>query len=165
MVKSIVTDGIEWSQCHDWTPWNTALQIRSTGGGYIIGYLFYVIFSVSMRTATHRASCSHFFFLEVICAVSAAALVATYASYARHSGIPEIKTVLGGFVMRRFMGGWTLLVKSLGLVSSHLEHLTPSSFCSPICKVLGCRFRALAREGRTLGSCGLLLCKSIHEVL
>ena len=38
-----------------------------------------------------------------------------YAKYARHSGIPEIKTVLGGFVIRRFMGLWTLVVKSLGL--------------------------------------------------
>lgn len=36
--------------------------------------------------------------------------------YAKHSGIPEIKTVLGGFVIRRFLGGWTLVTKSLGLV-------------------------------------------------
>jgi chloride channel 3/4/5 len=40
-----------------------------------------------------------------------------YALYAKHSGIPEIKTVLGGFVIRRFMGTWTLAIKSLGLVS------------------------------------------------
>jgi chloride channel 3/4/5 len=45
-------------------------------------------------------------------------LVKNYAIYAKHSGIPEIKTVLGGFVMRRFMGGWTLVIKSLGLVRS-----------------------------------------------
>lgn len=44
-------------------------------------------------------------------------LVRSYAPYAKHSGIPEIKTVLGGFVMKRFMGGWTLAIKSLGLVS------------------------------------------------
>lgn len=36
--------------------------------------------------------------------------------YAKHSGIPEIKTVLGGFVIRRFLGAWTLVTKSLGLV-------------------------------------------------
>jgi chloride channel 3/4/5 len=35
--------------------------------------------------------------------------------YAKHSGIAEIKTVLGGFVMKRFMGAWTLVIKSLGL--------------------------------------------------
>ena len=46
----------------------------------------------------------------------ASILVREYAPYAKHSGIPEIKTVLGGFVIRRFMGFWTLIVKSLGLV-------------------------------------------------
>jgi chloride channel 3/4/5 len=44
-------------------------------------------------------------------------MVKTFAIYAQHSGIPEIKTVLGGFVIRRFMGTWTLVIKSLGLVS------------------------------------------------
>lgn len=42
-----------------------------------------------------------------------------YAIYAKHSGIPEIKTILGGFVIRRLLGGWTLLTKSFGLVSGH----------------------------------------------
>ncbi|KAJ3557827.1 hypothetical protein NPX13_g9847 [Xylaria arbuscula] len=42
-------------------------------------------------------------------------LVKEYAIYAKHSGIPEVKTVLGGFVIRRFLGGWTLVTKSLGL--------------------------------------------------
>jgi chloride channel 3/4/5 len=46
----------------------------------------------------------------------ATVLVRTYALYARHSGIPEIKTILGGFVIRHFMGPWTLAIKSLGLV-------------------------------------------------
>jgi chloride channel 3/4/5 len=48
--------------------------------------------------------------------LSASILVKEYAPYAKHSGIPEIKTVLGGFVIRRFMGTWTLIIKSLGLV-------------------------------------------------
>lgn len=38
-----------------------------------------------------------------------------YSIYAKQSGIPELKTVLGGFVIRRFLGAWTLAVKSLGL--------------------------------------------------
>ena len=49
-------------------------------------------------------------------AISASLLVRDYATYAKHSGIPEIKTVLGGFVIQRFMGAWTLLIKSVGLV-------------------------------------------------
>lgn len=52
---------------------------------------------------------------SVVFAVCASFLVRTYAIYARHSGIPEIKTVLGGFVIRHFMGPWTLAIKSLGL--------------------------------------------------
>lgn len=54
--------------------------------------------------------------MQVLFAFVASVLVKTYAIYAKHSGIPEIKTVLGGFVLRRFMGSWTLLIKSLGLV-------------------------------------------------
>ena len=54
---------------------------------------------------------------EVLFAVLASVLVVVYALYAKHSGIPEIKTVLGGFVIRRFMGAWVLIIKSLGLVS------------------------------------------------
>jgi chloride channel 3/4/5 len=53
---------------------------------------------------------------KVTFAMSAAVLVKTYAIYAKHSGIPEIKTVLGGFIIRRFLGIWTLITKSLGLV-------------------------------------------------
>jgi len=54
---------------------------------------------------------------KVIFAVTASFLVQNFSIYAKHSGIPEIKTVLGGFVIRRFMGAWTLIIKSLGLVS------------------------------------------------
>ncbi|KAI9762205.1 MAG: hypothetical protein M4579_000528 [Chaenotheca gracillima] len=86
----------EWSQCQDWTSWSDALHIRSKGGSYVVEYVFFVLFSV-------------------LFAACAAILVKSYAIYARHSGIPEIKTVLGGFVIRRFMGSWTLIIKSLGL--------------------------------------------------
>ena len=86
----------EWAQCQGWTSWSQALHIRSNAGGFVIEYLFFFVFSVAF-------------------AFVASFLVARYALYAKHSGIPEIKTVLGGFVMRRFMGGWTLAIKSLGL--------------------------------------------------
>jgi chloride channel 3/4/5 len=58
----------------------------------------------------------------VFFAACACFLVRNYAVYARHSGIPEIKTILGGTVIRHFMGPWTLAIKSLGLVSQ-------ASFC------------------------------------
>ncbi|KAL9637400.1 MAG: hypothetical protein Q9164_002207 [Protoblastenia rupestris] len=86
----------EWAQCQGWNAWGRALHIRSGAGQYIVEYVFFFVFSVAF-------------------AIGASVLVQQFAVYARHSGIPEIKTVLGGFVMRRFMGGWTLVVKSLGL--------------------------------------------------
>ncbi|KAJ6150494.1 hypothetical protein N7471_001693 [Penicillium samsonianum] len=87
------------SKCLDWTPWGNALGANSSGGTYTIGYIFYVVFSVFF------AACACF-------------LVRNYAVYARHSGIPEIKTILGGTVIRHFMGPWTLAIKSLGLCLS-----------------------------------------------
>jgi H+/Cl- antiporter ClcA len=49
---------------------------------------------------------------------SAAVLVVTYAPYAFHTGIPEIKAILNGYVLDAFLSPWTLLIKSLGLALS-----------------------------------------------
>ncbi|KAF2875160.1 chloride channel [Massariosphaeria phaeospora] len=86
----------EYSHCHDWHPWSSALGINSLGGGWIVEYIFFVLFSV-------------------LFAACASLLVREFSTYAQHSGIAEIKTVLGGFVIRRFLGAWTLVVKTLGL--------------------------------------------------
>lgn len=86
----------EWSQCQDWVSWSAAMNVTSAGGKWITDYLVFIIYSI-------------------LFAASASILVQRYAIYAKHSGIPEIKTVLGGFVIQRFLGGWTLLIKSLGL--------------------------------------------------
>ncbi|KAJ5484118.1 H(+)/Cl(-) exchange transporter 3 [Penicillium diatomitis] len=84
------------SKCIGWTPWSSALKITSNAGAYITEYTFYVFFSV-------------------VFALCACILVRQFAIYARHSGIPEIKTILGGTLIRHFMGPWTLAIKSLGL--------------------------------------------------
>ncbi|KAJ5925091.1 hypothetical protein N7454_007730 [Penicillium verhagenii] len=84
------------TKCVDWTPWGSALGASSIGGKYTIEYTFFIVFSVV--------------FASIACI-----LVRKFAIYARHSGIPEIKTVLGGTVIRHFMGPWTLTIKSLGL--------------------------------------------------
>ena len=49
-------------------------------------------------------------------AASAALLVKVFAPYACGSGVPEIKTILSGFVIRGYLGKWTLLIKSLGMI-------------------------------------------------
>jgi len=89
------------------------MGVTSKGGSYILQYLFFVIYSVSISYKSEKISPD---VSQIIFAATASFLVMRYAPYARQSGIPEIKTVLGGFVIRRFMGTWTLVVKSLGLV-------------------------------------------------
>ena len=102
------------AQCQDWTPWRQALHISSVGGGYVVEYIFFVLFAV-------------------VFALSAAILVKEYSIYAKQSGIPEIKTVLGGFVIRRFMGAWTLATKSIGLVSDRTHWIASANWTVPIC--------------------------------
>ncbi|CUS14323.1 unnamed protein product [Tuber aestivum] len=51
----------------------------------------------------------------ILFAYTSAILVKSFAPYAAGSGISEIKCILAGFVMKGFLGGWTLLIKSIGL--------------------------------------------------
>lgn len=85
------------AKCLGWRPWAAALGIGSAGGKWFIEYFFFLLLSITF-------------------ALCAGVLVKEYAIHAKHSGIPEIKTVLGGFIIRRFLGVWTLATKSLGLV-------------------------------------------------
>ncbi|KIE00329.1 Chloride channel, voltage gated, partial [Metarhizium majus ARSEF 297] len=85
------------SKCAGWKYWSEALGVQAAGGKWVVEYLFYLLYSITL-------------------AYCAALLVQEYAMYAKHSGIPELKTVLGGFVIRRFLGTWTLITKSIGLV-------------------------------------------------
>lgn len=48
-------------------------------------------------------------------AFTAATLVKYFAPYAAGSGISEIKCIIAGFVMKGFLGPWTLLIKSVAL--------------------------------------------------
>lgn len=86
----------EWAQCQGWTSWGRAFHISSSAGQFVVEYIFFFVFSI-------------------LFAMCASILVQQYAPYAKQSGIPEIKTVLGGYVLKNFMGMWTLIVKSLGL--------------------------------------------------
>lgn len=52
---------------------------------------------------------------QVAFATTAAILVRSYAPYAAGSGISEIKVIIAGFVMKGFLGAWTLLIKSVTL--------------------------------------------------
>ena len=103
--------------------------------------------------------------MQVSLACCAAILVQEYATYAKHSGIPEIKTILGGFVLRRFLGTWTLVTKSMGLVCPcyYFRDFPPSL---PN-RRLGSRgsFRYVAWQGGSVGARSMLLRQSVHQVV
>ncbi|KAF5362525.1 hypothetical protein D9756_002456 [Leucocoprinus leucothites] len=82
--------------CHDWQSWSTYLHFSSIFGSSLLQSLVYVALAIAF-------------------AASASALVVAYAPYAFHTGIPEIKAILGGYVLDAFLSPWTLLIKALGL--------------------------------------------------
>lgn len=84
--------------CSQWLSWSRLLGASDdSAGGYILAYLFYVLWAVSFGAL-------------------AAVLVRMFAPYASGGGIPEIKTILSGFIIRGFLGKWTLLIKSIGIM-------------------------------------------------
>jgi len=85
--------------CHEWKLWGDYLEIRWIGLQAIVQTFTYVVLSIAF------ASCAAF-------------LVRTYAPFAFHTGIPEIKAILAGFVFDEFLSPWTLLIKAIGLVLS-----------------------------------------------
>ncbi|KAJ3849426.1 Cl-channel protein [Lentinula lateritia] len=82
--------------CTDWQTWSEYFNVRK-------------IFAQSLLQSSIYVT------LAVVFAGSAALLVDTYAPYAFHTGIPEIKAILGGYVFDAFLTPWTLLIKALGL--------------------------------------------------
>ncbi|RWS27196.1 H(+)/Cl(-) exchange transporter 3-like isoform X1 [Leptotrombidium deliense] len=86
----------EGFHCLQWKTWPQLLGITNLDnfGSYVISYFMYILTSVFFATL-------------------AALLVKTFAPYACGSGIPEIKTILSGFIIRGYLGKWTLIIKSL----------------------------------------------------
>ncbi|XP_076446776.1 H(+)/Cl(-) exchange transporter 4-like isoform X1 [Babylonia areolata] len=83
--------------CDQWNTWPELIGSVSGAGSYIIGYLLYIIWAI-------------------VFGLLAAMLVRVFAPYACGSGIPEIKTILSGFIIRGYLGKWTLLIKSVGMM-------------------------------------------------
>lgn len=80
--------------------------------------------------------------------------------YASGGGIPEIKTILSGFVIRGYLGGSTLLVKSVGLALSVASGLSLGKSFERIC--------ADGRHGRTHGAhhvlCGQCCLSPLYQI-
>ncbi|XP_014012071.2 H(+)/Cl(-) exchange transporter 5 isoform X2 [Salmo salar] len=88
----------ERDKCPQWQSWAELLGGSSEGAAaYIVNYLMFMLCALL------------FSFLAVI-------LVRAFAPYACGSGIPEIKTILSGFIIRGYLGKWTLIIKTITLV-------------------------------------------------
>ncbi|PBP23508.1 voltage gated chloride channel [Diplocarpon rosae] len=73
--------------CEDWHRWSSLS---------LVNYVLYIMFAT-------------------IFALTSASLVRSFAPYAAGSGISEIKCIIAGFVMKGFLGFWTLIIKSIAL--------------------------------------------------
>ncbi|KAI9828059.1 MAG: glycerol ethanol, ferric requiring protein [Thelocarpon impressellum] len=73
--------------CEEWHRWSSLWPVN---------FVLYVVFSL-------------------LFAFTSARLVKSFAPYAAGSGISEIKCIIAGFVMKGFLGFWTLLIKSICL--------------------------------------------------
>ncbi|KAF9508161.1 hypothetical protein BS47DRAFT_1373732 [Hydnum rufescens UP504] len=82
--------------CTQWRTWSQWFGIISIAGQSFLQALAYILLAIAYSAA-------------------AAILVKSYAPYAFHTGIPEIKSILNGYVLDAFLGPWTLLIKALGL--------------------------------------------------
>ncbi|KAG8803922.1 hypothetical protein FRB91_000664 [Serendipita sp. 411] len=92
--------GLDASEiCGEWQTWSKFLGLHSI---FLEGPLQWLVYV----------------FCGVCFASTAGILVRSYAPYAFHTGIPEIKAILGGYVFDEFLTPWTLLIKSLGLALS-----------------------------------------------
>lgn len=98
---------------------------------------------------------------QVLFAACASLLVREFSTHAKHSGIAEIKTVLGGFVIRRFLGVWTLVVKTLGLVRDLRSQMRRSLISTVSCRCIW----PLAGQRGPVGSRRVLLRKPLHETI
>ncbi|KAJ2725139.1 glycerol ethanol, ferric requiring protein [Coemansia sp. Benny D115] len=87
------TSSGEAGMCAEWLTWDQAVFGTQVA---VVRWFAFVATGTLIATV-----CAH--------------LVRSYAPLAAGSGLPEIKAILGGFVIRGFMGGWTLLMKSVGL--------------------------------------------------
>lgn len=89
--------------CDYWVYWSQTLGLGRDA--FVIQWLFYVA-------------------LATLFATTCAYLVKVLAPYAAGSGISEIKCIIAGFVMKGFLGGWTLMMKSVGLAMAVASNLS-----------------------------------------
>ncbi|KAJ2566828.1 Structural maintenance of chromosomes protein 3 [Coemansia sp. RSA 1822] len=85
--------------CLDWVTWSELLHVHWRWLDWLLQFIVFV-------------------FDAILFAGISTYLVTEYAPYAAGQGIAEIKTIMSGFMMRRFLGLRTLSIKCVGVVLS-----------------------------------------------
>ncbi|VDK21918.1 unnamed protein product [Taenia asiatica] len=95
------SSAVPGEDCPEWYSWSRLVMNKDPTGdhpdAYFVAYVIFVLWALAF---------------SALCV----AFVRMFAPYACGSGIPEIKTILSGFIIRGYLGKWTLLVKSMGMV-------------------------------------------------
>ncbi|EGD78813.1 H(+)/Cl(-) exchange transporter 3 [Salpingoeca rosetta] len=91
--------------CELWKSWGEMAGYSIEDDARLAGASFAVRYFAYMGWAALLAG---------ICAL----LVVRISPYAAGSGIPEVKTILSGFIIRGYFSLWTLAVKALGMVAA-----------------------------------------------
>ncbi|CAF3847061.1 unnamed protein product, partial [Rotaria magnacalcarata] len=96
--RDVEYDDVHNEICKYWRTWSDIFGIDALSvSGWFFRYFMFILWSVIYAT-----------FIVV--------LVVGSAPYASGSGIPEIKTILSGFIMYGYLGKWTFLIKSIGMI-------------------------------------------------
>ncbi|KAJ2823473.1 hypothetical protein IWW50_003766 [Coemansia erecta] len=85
--------------CLDWVTWSELLHVHWRWLDWLLHFMVFI-------------------FDAILFAGISTYLVTEYAPYAAGQGIAEIKTIMSGFMMRRFLGLRTLCIKCVGVVLS-----------------------------------------------
>ncbi|KAF9475768.1 clc channel [Pholiota conissans] len=129
-------ESVDEALCLDWRAWSTAVSPHlnpETQGDNIVDYISYILIALmlsllSCSLTVYLTNSSTFVTRKEL--VNNASVTDDSESkkrgearrktmyYAAGSGIPEIKTILSGFVIRGYLGGRVLFTKSVGLALS-----------------------------------------------
>ncbi|AIN95119.1 CLC-type chloride channel, putative [Leishmania panamensis] len=96
---------VDGNECDEYYSWGEFFLGRDNHVVAFVDFVMYVGFST-------------------LAAVTAAYLCKTYAPYASGGGIAEVKTIVSGYHVKRYLGGWTLITKVVAMCFSTGSGLT-----------------------------------------
>ncbi|CAN3376444.1 hypothetical protein DIURU_000105 [Diutina rugosa] len=108
--------------CPQWVSWSDAMHSKWMPVGVRFDYVVYVVLSILLAwiaceiTLTTKIVGGSTLYPENGDSVAKGKQEPRVMYTACGSGVPEVKTILSGFVIRRFLGTYTLFTKAIGLV-------------------------------------------------